>query len=215
MPRVTRPPPAPPRLVVLALDAAWDRTGWAICDADGPLVFGDARPDGEWRHAKAAALFRELRAEAQELAIGRDADPILVVERCGTHYSWQAPKRGKDDQRGADPTRVVRGLSEIVGSSANAGVGVGWRYPWLIEPNDWRSWWRLRGGGREKVKAAAVALVGCAWPAVGKVLEARGDAGDVAEAILLGVGAARRSTEAPTGPKRAIGGVADVWGRLA
>lgn len=203
-----------PGLIVLSADASWKTTGWAISDAKGPIVFGDARLSGDWRYAKAQVLVRELRAEAVDLAIGRDATPIAVIERAGTHYSWQDAKRQAGDKRGADPTVVVRGLSECVGAIALGTVWPGWGYPWLIEPNDWRAWWNLRGR-REGLKRAALALVGAHWPAIHRVLVRRGDEGDVAEAILLGVGAARRESEAPTGPKRTISGVADVWGRLA
>lgn len=198
--------------IVLSFDAAWGGSGWAISDTSGPIVFGSAVPDGDWRWDRARRLVLELRQVAQELAAEAGASELrLVVERAPLRYSWKG--RAEGDRRGSDPTSVVRGLSELVGAVAVQGVWPGWAYPWDLEPEAWRSWWSLRGK-REAVKAYAIRNVEILWPWTRPGLAEAGElAGDVAEAILIGAGAAKRFNEGPKGPTRKGGAVARELGR--
>lgn len=185
-----------PREVVIGLDGAWGGTGWAVCTEEGPWEWGWALPEGAWKWTRLESMIRELSRLASGVQIATDAEAIrIVVERTPLHHGGVGGK--------GDPRIVVRAISELVGGSAR-GIP-GFAYPWILEPKEWRAWWGLRGA-RHVLKYHAIQTVGALWPDVRAGLDALEDqdrAGDVAEAILIGVGAARHASGAPAGPARA------------
>lgn len=195
--------------IVLASDVAWDGWGWAVCRREGPLWTGHVRLAGGWEFWKLRRYLEDvLEAElAEAKALRRAGDPPvgLAIERPPKVY-----RRGNQAATGW-------GLGKIVGPLAVWGTrpeGEELRYPWLLYPKEWRTWHGLKGG-RDKVKARAVELVhrnGWGEHLAGHGGPVRDPDGkirqwpeaDVAEAILLGVGAARRPGEWPRGPVRGV-----------
>jgi hypothetical protein len=148
--------------VILAFDPSWSCTGWALCTDRGPVAAGMIRPGRAQRFEHLARALREL----ERLDVHR-----VALEQPGQHAGLYG---------GAD-ARTVRGIALCAG--AVAGWGARWGEPWLLEPHEWRRWWGLGGVARAEGKRRAVALVAA---------EGWGQHGDdVAEAVLLGVGAAR------------------------
>lgn len=166
--------------------------------------------DGPHRLARCLAALRGLEGELADEQLARGERPRVVVERLPWHFA----------SRAGSQVRTVYGASGVAHVIAAWGCRQEWEYPWLIPPSretrrggdpadaapGWRDWWELRGK-RPELKRAAVRIVGAmGW---GEHLDglrapdAKGDgaAGDVAEAILLGVGACRHETEAPTSPR--------------
>lgn len=189
--------------VVLANDAAWGGWGWALCRESGPVAVGHLRlEDAAWRWDRLAGELARLDLELGEAAaILAPGDPLprVVVERPPAVYA------GRGNQ-----AAVGLGLGQLGGAILLWGTRPGrLGYPWELTPDEWRAWWLARGArrpsGRGAWKAWAVRLVEAMgwggrldpWPWTGDDGGARAD---VAEAILLGVGAARRLHLAPVGP---------------
>lgn len=190
--------------MILANDASWTGWGWALCSTSGPLAVGHVAGLGgaDWRWDRLAAELGRLELELVEAAASSGPDeppPRVVVERAPAVYAG----RGNQAATGL-------GLGQISGAILLWGTRPGrLAYPWELTPDEWRSWWLARGArrpsGRAAWKAWAVRLVElmgwsdrlAPWAWTG---EDGGARADVAEAILMGVGAARHATLAPRGP---------------
>lgn len=190
--------------VILGHDASW--TGWGYCLANEtkPIEVGHVANLGNrsWRWSDLRRQLGELDALLTEAELLSGAElPRLAVEVIPPVYS------GHGNQ-----AATGQGLGQLTGPILLWGTRPGiLAYPWELEPRDWRSWWKIAGRrnpkGRAGWKAWAVELVGIlGWrhhlepfPATGDDL---GPRGDVAEAILIAVGAARHVAEAPRGPVR-------------
>lgn len=198
--------------LIVGFDSAWNGTGWAICTEHGPIYSGHVRA-GTWRIAGLLAALHqiELLLVDERIAHGGVA-PRVVIER----LPWSYRRMGSQ-------VRTVYGISGCAHVIAAWGCRPDWAYPWLHPPRDdrkrgrsskplepdpgWRQWWQIRGK-RPVAKRAAIDIVTKAgW---GRHLEDRPDIdkdgngarGDVAEAILIGVGAARHPEQHPKGPRR-------------
>lgn len=154
---------------VLAIDPSWAAFAWALCDATGPIQAGRRALTGTRRWealCELLATLEPLRARAVR----------VVVEIPGTHGSTHG---GRDVQ-------TVRGVSLIAGAALGWGAAIG--EPWPVEPVEWRRWMALGSGTRAELKARAIREVtrsGWAGHLSGP------DDDDTADAILLGIGAAR------------------------
>lgn len=206
------------RVLTLGCDASWG--GWGLCgaDQDGPLQTAHvalgpprkrARPSKRNPNPEQVSTYRLQRLV--QLLQGPVAYMLTDLELL---------RRPTDP-----PVRVVIEVPPVAfkGGKASAYVQVGrlvgslelWACrrhtatPWVLEPGEWRPWWGIRptcrGRGRDKLKAEAIWHVGRHWSPdwlepyrdSGKT---RGPRGDVAEAILQAVGAARHPGLAPATP---------------
>lgn len=156
-------------MIVLAFDPGQTATGWAVCDAQEPLLIEGTRAAGVIRPGKKTwtGLLRGLDSIGGACA----GVSFAALEVPGTHGSIH----------GGRETQTVRGVSMAAGACALWAARYG--EPWAVEPMTWRRWWGIAGKTRAEGKSAAQALV-----------RAQGwgeHSPDVAEAILLAVGAAR------------------------
>ena len=191
-------------MIALSLDAAWGSLGWAIVTKDGPLEAGHAAPQGTWRWSRADRLLAELEGRAEAHALRLDLPIRLVVERPPEHY--------RHGMRSNDRV-TLRALAELTGACALRGVArPGWDYPWEPEPEEWRAWWGLQRARRDAAKTWAARIAESHWRELrGPLVRHADHADDVAEAILLGVGACRHASDAPRGPVRHVEAVAVDW----
>jgi hypothetical protein len=184
-------------VAILALDAAWSGCGWALVDDRTVIDVGHVALGGRtWRWA---ALRDWLEADyeplLQELALrgGR-----VVVEEPPPVYSG-AKRKGNQAATGY-------GIGTLTGPLLLHACRDDLDYPWTVTPDVWRAWWNLKGKGRTEKKRVAIAmcrqlghgLLLVPFPEIGEDLAPRSD---VAEAILIGLGACRHLNEAPKGPK--------------
>ncbi len=200
--------------LVLGNDAAWGGWGRCFASAAGPIRATHVKLSGRrWRWTAMHDELELLRVSADTLARERqDSGILMVVEKPPMHY--KAASRGKK----ANEAVVGYGLGQITAPLLLGSVAWGWSYPWEVDTADWRGWWSIGGlrGGRIAYKLAALTVVhrhGWAdhltpfgWtpekmrrPADAVAL-AEGPCGDVAEAMLIAVGAAMRLDLAPKGP---------------
>lgn len=236
---------ADPAALVIAIDAGWTGTGWAICTSAGPIrsgrkVLPSAESEGEATRARAvkrwlAELELDVLQLRSDLEIAKGAPTTIrtvieripwvydrgnqaaigwgqgrlfgLVESWGTRDDWlpvwplppldEAPdpprKTKKADDRPTWPPSPEQVKAAIKRAAPQEPIWHGWR-----------PWWGLRGN-RAVAKAGAIRLVRqLGW---GAHLEGLAitpadapPAGDVAEAILIGVGAARNPQFAPNLP---------------
>lgn len=178
--------------VVLAADAAWGGLGWCLATEGGPLTAGHIVLKARARRVEALqgyldALWLPLLEEQRKAG----SEPRIVIEAMPEVY-----RRGNQ-------ANVGYGLGRITGSIEMWAVIRGFAEPELMGVREWRSYWSIVGP-REAAKARAIRLVeGLRWGAFlrrpnGAPLndDARGD---VAEAILLGMAAARKEAGARRG----------------
>ncbi len=179
---------------VLAFDAAWGGVGWTLANTKKPLATGWFAPGNKtWR---TAALAHELR-ELDRIVARFDVRPRVVVERINWHYHAPGNQRP-----------IAFGLGTCAGAIELWGCREEWPYPWLVPVAEWRKWWAIKGRGKAQKKQCAITY--CTMMGWGHFLaehrdiDKKGDGarGDVAESILIGVGAARRPLEAPAGPAK-------------
>lgn len=189
----------------LALDLAWGGTGWCLATPDGPVVHGWARFRGDHRLDALLDWWRDEVAPAVlevDLARGGD-DPLIrpCIERPPWVYS-----RGNQ-------AATLYGMGTIAGivtclAAHDDRLADVWDLPSVNEEvkvrrkpairHGWRPWWGYDTGERSRIKRHAIGLVFAQWPHVfdGLRLDEAledwdGKCGDVAEAVLQGVGAAR------------------------
>ena len=185
-------------MIVIAHDAAWGGWGLAICRASGPIATGHVvlgRRVRRWQalaaecHAEGGLLVDAISRARREAAEG---EPI----RAFVEAAARVAPRGTDGRKIAAGSRTASGLGEITGPILVASALHLDVEPWSHDAGVWRSWWGIAGGDRAAKKAKAVALVRSLgwgahldpWPATGRD---GGKRADVAEAILMGVGAAK------------------------
>lgn len=181
--------------VVLSFDAGWGGLGWALCTANKPVASGHAVPGRKaWRMAAIRDLLGELEirvADLQAHAGRADPRPRVVIEKAPPVYA------GRGNQ-----AATAWGMGELCGAIELWACRPTWEYPWLVTPDVWRRWWWSKPPrGRTKLKRAAIMQVqnspwrahldGHAWDGR-EPNDYEGAAGDVAEGILIGMGAARR-----------------------
>lgn len=213
------------RPIVLGHDLAWGGWGWCLADSTGPiecghLVLGRRR----WRWE---ALLHELEILDARISSRIQERPIrVVIEEPPIRTSSKGKGRKTNDAQAVAGQARLIGAVMLWGT--RPGV---WLSPWEVPvrqqrdrsrqpvgPPGWRDWWAIPTlRSREAYKLAALLQVDRAgWGAwledygwgeharrdVGEGERvAMGPAGDVAEAILLAVGAARHEADAPAGPK--------------
>jgi hypothetical protein len=180
-------------VIVFGCDAAWGGLGYCLASARGPYTVGHVKLGGRaWRWD---ALDKELvRFDKLLEPFVRDEELVVAVEQPPSVFS------GRGNQ-----STTSYGLGTMCGALllwAARQRRPGWRYPWAVPVSDWRGWWNIRGKGTEAKKAAALWTVKRhGWG--GFIEPWTGDAqADVAEALLLAVGAAMRPELAPKGPRR-------------
>jgi len=209
--------------LTLASDLSWGGWGWSAGTAAGPLAVGHVRPGAPtWRWpAVAAYLDGPFAAAVVDLQLRRGPEdpPVrIVIEEPPMVYSG-ASRGGKAGRPIGNQSATAYGLGTLSGAVQLWTVQRGdLGYPWLVDPRTWRGWMGVGGKGRLERKQRAVQFVRLnGW---GRLLDpypwdpdpeaAGGAQGDVAEAILLQVGAARHATEAPAGPARAVAPLVDT-----
>jgi hypothetical protein len=198
--------------VILAVDAG-KSVGWSL-SIDGVTARCGVRKLGTWFRSDLDAWLQDMReiVTSADLSMPAGAPPpLMVVER--------APPvvRGGfgGGKASAFQTRsTVRGLVEVEGAIAQAGIWPGWAYPWEVEPDQWRGWYGWRGK-RAALKIAAVELVkrnrpdlvadrsilpAEAWTPPADPARDPWPAADLCDAIALGEAAAAHRSEAPAGP---------------
>lgn len=204
----------------LGLDPSWKGLGWCAATDQGPVAAGHVSLDRTWRWSAVDAWLRQvLGPEVADLGLLRGADdppPFLAIEKPPPVYTGGTNADGGVlNHVAGNQAYVGYGLGTLAGAIQLWWVQQGWLgYPWELEPREWRAWWSLNGGrgekrGRAEKKARAIRLVeSMRW---GRFLEPfprdgedHAPCGDVAEAILMAVGAARHARDAPSGPKRPV-----------
>lgn len=207
--------------VVLGLDASWGGTGWCLATGDGPVEAGHVAFTGRWRLVELRTFLdgelARVLAEG-ELLLGPADPPVRVVVE-------KPPELYKHGNQSA-----AIGVGRIVGAFQLWGVQPGrLAYPDEVEPEDWRRRWGIspagKGRTREVLKNESMlkvrATYGNRWldpyplgaPEVPRgrrrssfsnlpptKFPTAGPRGDVAEAVLIAVDAARRYDEGPAGP---------------
>lgn len=202
--------------VVIGVDAGWGGMGIALCTAARPVQVWPAELGRRsWRMAALVELLEEVEAAVCDLqahAGPNDPPPRVVIEHAPPVYAG----RGNQAATGW-------GMGELAGAIELWGCRRGWAYPWLPSTSAWRSWWwSTLPKGRAAIKRLAYDTAAVQWghhlqglptdktiteSKRRKVLPYEGLGVDVAEAMLLGVGAARRIAsplippdEVPAGP---------------
>jgi len=199
--------------LVLALDAAWGGTGWCLASNHAPIRTGHVALGARaWRWPALIAFLESTIldevADAQLLQAPGDLPLRLVIEMPPAAYSgterWAKP--GAVKKPAGNQALTGYGLGTLSGAlqlwwCMQPGLG----YPWLVQPMVWRRWMGVGGTGRSARKAAAIES--CQFRGWGRFLEGHrnnakdgGAMGDVAESMLLAVGAARNILDAPVGP---------------
>lgn len=207
---------------VVALDAAWGGMGYCVATEQGPVYSGHVTLSGfTWKLAALDRWLEDVLApmaiEAELLRGPGDPKARLVIEQPPLVYAGKdrgfGKKRadGEPAQRGmaGNQSAICFGMGRLAGAIELWWYRRGLGYPWLVPPGAWRTWAKVGGKGRNDRKRRAVEkVVLLGW---GEHLrphrwkdDGGGPRGDVAEAILLGVGAAQHAKEAPEGPAVAI-----------
>lgn len=184
---------------VVSLDPSWGGCGYALCNEGGPLESGWIKLGTTWKWDTLAAF---LAGPLSHLVV----DAVLAT-RLGEPMPRVAVEIPAMIHRGSSHT-TVRGVALATGPFLAWGVQPErLAYPWALEPRPWRAWWRITVRGRPAKKLAAVRIVqGLGWGAHlahhPTASDDQGPRGDVAEAILIGVGAARHHADGPRGPAK-------------
>lgn len=193
------PPRGPGRLVVIGIDGSWRSAGWTIATPAGPLAAGHWAP-GTYRERDLVRLLDRLSDQAEQVDVppGRR---FVVVERPPLVYS------GRDNQ-----AATAYGIGLFVGAvQAWTLLAAGYHYPWTPSTREWREWWWPGTGRQAKrslAKRAAFETATASWPGLldgwsphTAEKQWEGPGVDVAEAVLLGVGAARIAARGETSAK--------------
>lgn len=209
--------------LTVGFDASWGGTGWCIATQDGPKEAGFIRTQGDYRMLKMVEFLHQLDlkiAGYQVQLSPASPPPVCVIERLPWAYS-----------RMGSQVRTVYGISGCAHVIAGHYARPDWGYPWLIPPRGdkkkptkknpippptepgWRQWWGITGKGRHAKKRSAIRTVrrlhwGYLLDALplkgGQDVDVNGDGprGDVAEGILIAVGAAKHRAQAPKMPRK-------------
>lgn len=190
--------------VVIGHDSSWGGHGLCLATQAGPIAVEWVGLKGRKDRIAAFVEFETtgslatMRAEAdlRSAIDGRDGleMPFEIVEGCPPVY-----RRGNQAE-------TCYALGEVSALIRRGARRPGWLLPWLCPVMTWRAWYGLKGD-RLKVKLGAIQLV--KYYGWGALLEPypdhlhrkrpdTGPKGDVAEAILLAVGAAKRPAFHPT-----------------
>jgi len=199
--------------IVLAFDAAWGGLGVCLCTANAPIYCAHHALKGRaWRMAALIPVLRDLELRIADLHVHAhpsDPAPRVLIEKAPQVYA------GRGNQ-----AATAYSLGHLAGALELWACRPTWSYPWAVPSDVWRSWWwKRKPRGRKKCKIAAYNQVhGSPWRkwidglrVHDQPRDYEGPAVDVAEAILIGMGAARRlaspltTGEAPAGPA--------VWSR--
>lgn len=213
----------------VANDAAWGGWGWCLATHEGPVACGHLALAGRtWRwHSLEAVLtgaepvhapgrvwpptwegctWPDLLVEAAARTRPGEHLARVVVEQPPAVYSGAS--RGGKGKRAGNQAATGYGMGLLVGNLLRAGCRPGeLAAPWEVEVNTWRPWWGVTGRDRGGYKAAAIFHVRArTWGAFVEPFEDTGDdhgpRGDVGEAILQAVGAARHAGDGPRGPAK-------------
>lgn len=189
--------------LILGNDAGWAGWGWCLGNEIGPITVGHHALGGRaWRWSSILGALGELDQALEAAAHRPDArgQVRVAVEVAPAVY------RGRGNQ-----ASIGQGMGQIQGAILHWGTRPGvMLYPWEIGVAEWRAWWGIRAcGGRSAYKLAAIrTVIQLGWRARLEPFadpgpdQDFGPRGDVAEAILMTVGAARHPNAAPVGPVR-------------
>ncbi len=208
VPRATASGPRPV-ILIHASDLSWKGWGWCSCSPQGPIATGHVSLGGRaWRWpAVLEYLDGPIACAIADLEMMRGPDDPRV--RMVIEEPPMLAVGGMQRGRKSNQVSAAYGLGTLSGA---VQLWSTWRpslaYPWLISPMEWRKWAGVKGKGRNERKANAVKL--CRLHGWARFVDpfpwdpdpeaAGGAQGDVAEAILMGVGAARNPGGAPKGP---------------
>lgn len=192
--------------MICGIDSSWGGLGWAlatkseVCDV-GHVILGTKT----WRWT---ALRDWLETEFAEIVVELLAQPAppqpprVVLEVPPAVYSGAS--RGTRGNQAA----TGHGLGTINGPILVESVRHrALAYPWEVTPDTWRAWWGVTGKGRLAKKRMAISIVrglghGRHLERFPETTEDLAPRADVAEAILIAMGAARNIAGAPKGPAR-------------
>lgn len=187
------------RAVIIGCDATFGGWGWAICTSGGPVQVGHVKLNTRSHRWQAVTEFlhgefEEVIASARLLCRPGDPPPRVVTE---------IPAKVNTGSFSA--TITAFGVGSCTGALCLHAARPSLSYPWERRPSEWRKPWGIKGRGRLGKKEGAVKV--CRMHGWMHHLEPfpwhakdGGPQADVAEAILIGVGAARASHLAPRGP---------------
>lgn len=184
--------------LVLGHDAAWSGWAWCLASSEGPLSVGWEAPGTMWRWDTLAARLDLLVERVERMRLVVRGRPIrVVVEQAPAVY-----QRGNQAAIGYGLGTIAGGILLDAAQRRRADPAA-WLYPWPVEVGEWRAWWNLRARGRDEYKRAAVdSIRAMKWGDFLAAYEERSErVADVAEAILIAVGAAMRPELAPRGPR--------------
>lgn len=197
--------------VVLAIDPGWGGTGWCLAAPSGPFTVGHVVLPGKGSRTRYSRLVKwldELAALAGPIAA--DVRVRVVLEEAPEVYGGRGNQSATGYGMGTLAGAVLLWATRLALQEPES-----YDWPWPVPVRDWRSWWNIMGS-RDVSKRAALQTVSThrwgaflqPWePSRTETSHAAIDRmharrGDVAEAMLLGVGAAMRPELAPKGPRR-------------
>lgn len=190
-------------MIAHAHDAAWGGWGQAVCDENGPIHAAWTKIGRRaWRWDALRLDLGGLSDLAHQIAAERQDVARVVVEAALPNARRTVNGRPRNQVQTSHALGQLYGVIMLEG--ARRAAADGWGYPWGVSPADWRAWWGWPAGG-PNAKSAAVSMVhDMGWGAhlAAHGTDPHGRCGDVAEAILIGVGACRNAKAAPVGPDR-------------
>tara|TARA_R110002110_G_scaffold30588_23_gene108233 strand:- start:101 stop:778 length:678 start_codon:yes stop_codon:yes gene_type:complete len=217
--------------LTLGNDAAWGGWGQCLADAArGPLWVGWQKLGGRtWRWTVLREALAELDQLSQLRSIRVVVEKPPAVYKGAGRHGQHGKRAGNQAVVGYGMGQLIGPIlawgegHHVLDESMqphNPESPTRWPYPWEVEVSEWRGWWNLRGirGGREAYKLAALIQVerlgwaeehltqygwapGLGMAAQRKLVADGQPCGDVAEAILIAVGAAMRPELGPKGPR--------------
>lgn len=181
-----------PRL--LALDAAYGSTGWAVTGprrgelvASGVVAFDGAHPwrSGQTFDPRPAAVWRWLNSIALEYQL-----ELVVIEHFPVHAKTTTTQTAGS----------LGGFLHVVEAWCGVRLLPCWPVPQFDDPDlgyGWRDWHRVKGQKIEDYKEHAIRRARSLYPSAFVDMPMKSEAerkraGDRAEAILIGVGAQAR-----------------------
>lgn len=187
----------------MALDPGWSKTAWAVCVRTGPLTTGVFRPDSVYRPQMVA-----LELTNAALADGHHLDGVLVESLPSVLSTSGSRPLTPESAQGVGELRGHIMAWAAANETPSASVQPGGK-----RSAGWRSWWidprrrAPRGTAQWKLWAYRLVVM-LGWgdavqSHLGEPSDPNDERCDVAEAVLMGVGAIRHGVAFPS-PKREL-----------